>query len=133
MTAMKTQEYDAVLRQCSEIVMSATAQFFGGSMGKKFPTIRDGLWSHVSLHSSSKDCTRQENLHVVVISPDSEREAAMNLSNITTRSRTSQRAARQHSFLLLIEADSAEFFPIADELVFDDDLVNRQLALFATN
>ena len=52
----------------------------------------------------------------------------MNLG-VGTLSWASQSAAGQHGFLLLIEADSRELLPVADELVLDNNLVNGKLAL----
>ena len=40
-----------------------------------------------------------------------------------------QGAASQHSFLTIIEGNCAKLFPVADELVFDNDFVDRQFPL----
>jgi hypothetical protein len=93
-------------------------------MGRKLPTINDGLQtrqlSHLKTHKTS--------LHVMVVSLDGEREATVNLRTVRHIG-TSQGAARQHSLLLLIEADSAELLPVADQLVFDNDFVDGELSL----
>lgn len=68
--------------------------------------------------------------HVVVVSSDGERETAMNLCTISTSRRTPQCTTRKHSLLLLIEANRAEFLPVTDQLVLDNNLMDCKLALF---
>lgn len=55
----------------------------------------------------------ERNLHVMIVSLDGKREATVDLRRIG-RIQTSQCTARQHGFLLLIEADGTELFPVAD-------------------
>ena len=52
----------------------------------------------------------------------------MNLG-VGTLSWASQSATGQHSFLLLIKADSRELLPVADELVLNNNFVDCELAL----
>ena len=95
-------------------------------MGRKFPTIRDGLHSVSSGMSVSGD---SEHLHVVIVSSDRKRKAASNTITCWFGIRALQRATGEHGLLGIVEGDSAELFPIADQLVFDDDLVNSKFAL----
>jgi len=74
------------------------------------------------------DATIFANLHIIVVTFDGKREAALYILTSTSR-RTPQCATRQHSFLLLIEANCAEFFPIAYQLIFYNEVVYCQLAL----
>jgi hypothetical protein len=67
-------------------------------------------------------------LHVIIVPLDRERETAMNLQGVR-HLRTSERATRQHGFLLLIEANGAELLPIRDKLVFHYDFVDCEFAL----
>lgn len=65
----------------------------------------------------------------MVISANCKREATRDLSDFGSRHGTTKGTACEHCLLLLIEADCTEFFPIADQLIFHDDLMDRQLAL----
>lgn len=67
--------------------------------------------------------------HVVVVPPDSEGKAAFDLGVICFQVGITQRTAREHCLLRLVESNRTELLPVADELVFDYDLVNRELAL----
>ena len=67
--------------------------------------------------------------HVVVIPPDGEREAAFDLWICCLEVRVAQCTASEHCFLCLIESNSTELFPVADKLIFDDDLVDRKFTL----
>ncbi len=91
-----------------------------GSMGKKLPTINDGLWV---LLARPRCEILDDDLHVMIVPLDCKREAAVNL-RIVRHFRAPQCTACQHGFLLLIEAYGAEFLPVANELVFHDDLVD---------
>jgi hypothetical protein len=97
-------------------------------MGRKFPTIKDGLRSQLCCSSFIQGCI---DLHVVVVSFNGEREAAVNLGVISScrRCRGAQGTARQHSFLLLIKTDGTEFLPIADQLILHDNLMDGKLTL----
>jgi hypothetical protein len=64
----------------------------------------------------------------MVVSLDREAEAAMDLWTVG-RIGAAQCAACQHGFLLLIETNSAEFLPVRNELVFDDNFVDREFSL----
>ena len=43
--------------------------------------------------------------------------------------RALERAASQHRFLRIVEGNGTKFFPVADEVVLDNDFVNSQLSL----
>jgi hypothetical protein len=92
-------------------------------VGRKLPTMSDGL---VLLATSSKK--RFRGLHIVVVAPNGEREATLDCI-LRGRARNFQRTARKHGFLRVVESNSPELFPIADQLVLYDDLVNGELAL----
>lgn len=59
------------------------------------------------------------------VSSNGKGETAMYLRIFRTRGRILQRAASQHSFLRIIKGNCAKLFPVTDELVFDNDFVNR--------
>ena len=69
-------------------------------------------------------------LHVVVVSSHREREAALNLWVSGIDIRAFQRATGQHGFLVVIESNLSELFPVADQMGFDNDFVECQGALF---
>jgi hypothetical protein len=83
----------------------------------------DGL---VMLATSFKEGFR--GLHIVIVAPDGEREATLDCI-LRGGTRNFQRTARKHSFLRVVESNSPKFFPIADQLVLYDDLVDGKLAL----
>ena len=65
----------------------------------------------------------------MIVSADGKREAAVDGLNVCIRRKAAQSTAREHSFLLLVEANGAELFPVTDQLVLDNDLVYCKLAL----
>jgi len=65
----------------------------------------------------------------VRISPYCERETAVDLGSCGFEIWALQRAASQHRFLRVVEGDSTKIFPVANEMILDDDLVNSQLSL----
>ena len=67
-------------------------------------------------------------LHIVVVAPNGEREATLDFF-LRGGARNFQRTARKHCFLRVVESNSSELFPIADQLVLYDKLVNGELAL----
>jgi hypothetical protein len=71
---------------------------------------------------------RFRGLHIVVVALNGEREATLDCI-ICSRARNFQCTARKHGFLRVVESNSSKFFPIADQLVLYDDLVNGELAL----
>lgn len=75
------------------------------------------------------DHTIKSHLHVMVIPSNCEREAAGYLSNLRTRRWGTQSTTCEHGFLLLVETDGAEFLPITDQLVLNNDLVDSKFAL----
>ena len=79
-------------------------------------------WPFVSI--SVFRVEERANLHIMIIPLDSKREAAVDLRTFGHVG-TLQRTARQHGFLLLIKADGAELLPIRDQLIFNNDLVDR--------
>jgi hypothetical protein len=83
----------------------------------------DGL---VLLATSSKK--RFRGLHVVIVALNGEREATLDCI-LRGGTRNFQRTARKHSFLRVVESNRPKFFPIADQLILYDDLVNGKLAL----
>ena len=79
----------------------------------------------LATHLSRKDFG---GLHIVVVAPNGEREATLDFF-LGGGGRNFQRTARKHSFLRVVESNSPELFPIADQLVLYDELVNGELAL----
>lgn len=69
------------------------------------------------------------NLHVVVVSSNGEGETARNVRLISAWGGTSECAACQHRLLLLVEANCAKLLPVADELIFHDEVMYGELAL----
>ncbi len=67
----------------------------------------------------------------MIVSSNSEREAAVDGFEVGVVCRAAQRTAREHCFLLLVETDRTELLPVADELIFDDDFMDGELALQA--
>ena len=67
----------------------------------------------------------------MVIALDGKGEATRNLS-VPSRVWHLQRAARKHRFLHVVEGNRAELFPVANQLVFFDYLMNGKLALAHT-
>ena len=74
-----------------------------------------------------------EHLHVVIVSSDRKRKAASNTVTPRVGVRTLQRATGEHGLLGIVEGDSAKLFPITDQLVFDNDLVDSKFALQRVN
>lgn len=74
-----------------------------------------------------------EHLHVVIVSSDRKRKAAGNTIACGVRIRALQRATGEHGLLGIVEGDSAELFPIANQLIFDNDLVDSKFALQRVN
>lgn len=70
-------------------------------------------------------------LHVMCISANCERETAVDLRICRLEVRILQRAASQHGLLSVVEGDGTEFLPVADQVIFDDNLVNGQFSLRA--
>ena len=68
--------------------------------------------------------------HVVGITANSKGKAAADSRIFRGRVRVLQRAARKDGLLRLIKRYGAKLFPIADERVFCDDVVDRNLALY---
>ena len=64
----------------------------------------------------------------MVVAPNGEREATLDFF-LRGGARNFQRTARKHSFLRVVESNSPELFPIADQLVLYDELVNGSVAL----
>lgn len=65
----------------------------------------------------------------MIVSLNSEREATLNVSLLTARYRTPQCAACKHCFLLLVKTYGTKLFPVANELILDNEVVNCKLAL----
>jgi hypothetical protein len=65
----------------------------------------------------------------MIVSADCEGETASYPLSRRGSVRVFQRTAREHCLLRVVESNGAEFFPVAHELVFDDNLVDRQFAL----
>ena len=63
----------------------------------------------------------------MIVSSNCEREAA--LDSFARPSGTFQSATGKHGFLSIVEGDGAEFFPVADQLILDDNLMNCELPL----
>ena len=64
----------------------------------------------------------------MVVAPNGEREATLDCF-LRGGARNFQRTARKHCFLRVVESNSSELFPIADQLVLYDEFVNGELAL----
>jgi hypothetical protein len=64
----------------------------------------------------------------VVVAPDGEREATLNFI-LRGGVRNFQCTARKHGFLRVVKGNRAELFPVADQLVLYDDLMDSKLAL----
>lgn len=58
-----------------------------------------------------------------------ERKAAVDFWVDGAQVRVLQSAACQHGLLRTVESNGTKLFPVADELIFDNDLVDRKLAL----
>ena len=71
--------------------------------------------------------------HIMIIPFDCEGETALYVGLITTWRRISQCTTSKHCFLLLIEADGAEFLPVAHELIFDDKVMDSEFSLRAVS
>ena len=65
----------------------------------------------------------------MVIPSHGKREAAMDFRIWRMYVRTLQGAAGQHGFLGTIEGNFSEFFPIADQVSFDNDFMKCQITL----
>ena len=81
---------------------------------------------HQSLRSLR--ASQIDDLHVVIVPFYGEREAALNIV-ICTCQRRPQCTTRQHGFLLLVKADSAELLPVANKLIFHNEVVYGKLTL----
>jgi hypothetical protein len=66
----------------------------------------------------------------VIISPDGEGEATLNFGVVGLQVGITQRTARQHRLLCLVEGNRTELLPVADELILHYDLVNCELTLY---
>jgi hypothetical protein len=65
----------------------------------------------------------------MVISPYGKREAAFDLLIHGCCIRVLQSAAGQHSLLQTIKRDGPKLLPVTDELIFHDNLMDRQFSL----
>ena len=68
-------------------------------------------------------------LHVVRIPTNGEGEATLDLRIVGLEIRISQRTARQHRLLSVIEGDVSKFLPVSDHVVLDNDVVQCKLSL----
>ena len=96
-------------------------------MGKKLPTISDGLWSLVCIDGYLVGV--HQNLHIVIIPSDGERKTAGNPIIGRIGIGTLEGAACEHCFLGIVKCNGAKLLPVANKLVFDDNFVDRELAL----
>jgi len=65
----------------------------------------------------------------VIISSDRKGEAALDPFICRIRVGAFQRAAGKHGFLGIVEGDSTELLPVADQLVLDNDFVDGKFSL----
>ena len=65
----------------------------------------------------------------MIISSNREGEAAWDSFTCAIRVGTFQSAAGEHSLLGIIEGNGTKFFPVADQLILDNDLMNREFTL----
>lgn len=65
----------------------------------------------------------------MIISSNREGKAALNPLASRIRVGTFQCAAGKHGFLGIVEGDSTELLPVADQLVLDNDFVDGKFAL----
>lgn len=91
-----------------------------GFIGRKFPTINEGL---LSSGDANKPRTRGH-LHIVGVTTNSEGKAASDFRVVGLRIGVLQRAAGQHGLLRVVKGYRAELLPVADEMVLDNDLVD---------
>lgn len=91
-----------------------------GFIGRKFPTINEGLFS---LGDTIKPRGRVH-LHVIGVTTNSEGEAASDLRIVRLHVGVLQRTAGQHGFLRVVKGYRAELLPVADEVVLDNDLMD---------
>ena len=67
----------------------------------------------------------------MIVSFDGKRKAAVDLGVCGMKIRVSQPATRQHGFLETVKGDVTKFFPVADQMVFDNDLMDGEFSLSA--
>lgn len=67
--------------------------------------------------------------HVMIVPPDREGEAALDLRIVRLKVGITQCTTRKHCLLRLIEGNRTKFLPVAHELILHYDLVNGELAL----
>lgn len=89
-------------------------------MGKKLPTIKEGL----AVLSGTSTAVKVEHSHIVRISPYCKRKTAMDFGLCGTEIWALQRTASQYRFLRVVKGDSAKLFPVANEMILNDDLVD---------
>lgn len=70
-----------------------------------------------------------EDLHVMGITTNSKRKAATQECVFRGRIRILDRAAGKNGFLIRLESNGTEFFPIADERVLSHDFMQSQFTL----
>ena len=66
----------------------------------------------------------------MIVSFDGKRKAAIDFGVGGMKIRVSQRTTCQHGFLGAVKGNVAKFFPVADQMVFDDNLMNGKFPLF---
>lgn len=67
----------------------------------------------------------------MIVSFDGKRKAAIDFGVGGMKIRVSQRTTRQHGFLGIVKGDAAKLFPVADQMVFDNNLMNGEFPLSA--
>ena len=98
----------------------------GSTMGKKLPTISDGLRLLVSYAYSA---IYTQNSHVVFIATDCKREATGYFWITRIDFRVLQGATSEHRLLRVVECDGSKLFPVANKMVLDNNVMNRKLSL----
>lgn len=92
-----------------------------GFIGRKFPTIKEGLFDH---QQAISEASARYHLHVIGVPTDCEGKTAANFRVVGFQVGVLQGAARQHRFLRVVECNGAKLLPITNEVVLDDNLVD---------
>ena len=83
----------------------------------------------LSAFVTATDFVVLDDLHVVVISTDGERKAAVDGRVFRHGIRVLQAAAGKHCLLRVVESDLSEFLPVADNRLVGQNLVDGELTL----